>query len=96
MGQVALEGLLVAPGPGAPPEDLQQYLQLLAEAYRRTHALAAQLQPIAGPECNTAVQHSCHPSCPALPRTFCVLCNAKLSCCWVVLAAGCSRLHAQG
>lgn len=65
MGQVALEGLLVAPGPGAPPEDLQQYLQLLAEAYRRTHALAAQLQPIAGPECNTAVQHSCHPSCPA-------------------------------
>lgn len=52
--KVALEGLLMVPGPGEPPEALQQYLQLLAEAYRRTHALAAKLQPIAGSDCNTA------------------------------------------
>lgn len=54
--QVTLEELLVVPGPGEPPEALQQYLQLLAEAYRRTHALAAKLQPIAGPSCNTSVR----------------------------------------
>ena len=53
--QVTLEELLVVPGPGEPPEALQQYLQLLAEAYRRTHALATKLQPIAGPSCNTSV-----------------------------------------
>ena len=56
--QVVLEGLLVAPGLGAPPQELQQYLQLLAEAYRRTHALAAKLQPVAGPDCNTAVRRA--------------------------------------
>lgn len=45
----------MVPGPGEPPEVLQQYLQLLAEAYRRTHALASKLQPIEGSDCNTAV-----------------------------------------
>jgi hypothetical protein len=60
--QVTLEELLVVPGPGEPPEALQQYLQLLAEAYRRTHALAAKLQPIAGPSCNTSVRW--HLACP--------------------------------
>ena len=48
VAQFAVERVLVMPASSAPPDVLQSYLKLLAEAYRKTHAYADKLTEMAG------------------------------------------------
>jgi hypothetical protein len=52
---MALDRMLLPPPQRMTPDGMQNYLKLLAEAYKKTHSLAARLQNIVGGEVNCAV-----------------------------------------
>ena len=64
--QLAVEEVLVPPPASAAPSALRTYLQLLAEAYRRTLQLADRLHDAGGADVNTKVQNLCRSAAAAL------------------------------
>lgn len=67
--QGALETALAAPPPDAAPEALRSHLRLLAEAYRKTLALAEEAVELAGPGAGLVPSELADSACgPALTR----------------------------